>query len=154
LRCTRHWKAEQIEEVFAAIPWLKKLGMPGGEYRGPFDDKYLEQLRKFENLEELILADVSNLHVGFDPPWCGNVYDGPEGEAYLQRVNQERLEASTAVANLVLGVNKSSRKLWVGDRMFAESLKSNGTYIFYGVMSRGMLHLVGQYEGEISHFDN
>jgi hypothetical protein len=121
------WKPEQVEQVFETMPRIKKLGMVGGQYNGPFGEEHLKQLGRFKDLEELILVHAGDLNVGYDPPWCGNAYDGPGGEAYWQRVKQEGLEAATTVAKSVFGVNKSLQKLWVGDGMFAEAVRSNGT---------------------------
>jgi hypothetical protein len=123
----QRWKSDQVEEVFEAMPRIKKLGMVGGQYDGPFGDEHLKQLGRFEDLEELILVHARDLNIGYDPPWCGNAYLGPDGEEYWQMVKQEGLEASTAVAKLVFGANKSLQRLWVGDRMFAEAVRSNGT---------------------------
>jgi len=55
-------------------------------------------LGRFPNLQHLALADASLLGVNFDPPWCGNAYDGPDGAKLMEQVQKEQVEAEDRVA--------------------------------------------------------
>ena len=74
-------------------------------------------------MDELILADASNLNVGFDPPGCGNVYMGPGGDEFAEQVAAEERTATESVAKLVFQTCASLKKLWVGDSSHAEVLR-------------------------------
>jgi hypothetical protein len=71
-------------------------------------------------MDELILADASNLNVGFDPPGCGNIYMGPGGDEIWKQVAAEGITAAESVAKSVFQTCPPLKKLWVGDRSRAE----------------------------------
>jgi hypothetical protein len=74
-------------------------------------------------MEELILADASDLRVGFNPPGCGNAYMGPGGEEYRKQVAAEGTQARESVAKLVFAACPPLKVLWVGDWSRAKGRK-------------------------------
>lgn len=66
----------------------------------------------FPRLESLEVVGSANLHVGFDPPGCGNVYFGPGGDEYRKEVEKEGQEANEKVLKMV------------GDAFYGKPLKT------------------------------
>jgi hypothetical protein len=81
-------------------------------------------LSRFTAMEELILPDASNLHVGFDPPMCGNAYMDTDGEELLKQVLAEGKLARKSVAKMVFEACSSLKTLWVGDSNRADAVKN------------------------------
>jgi hypothetical protein len=74
----------------------------------------LPTLSQFKNLEELVLADASSLGVGFNPPMCGNVYMGPDGDEVRRQVQEEAKQARNDVMKAVMGACTGLKRLWIG----------------------------------------
>ena len=117
------WTLAQLENVHHAMPGISSLAMTGGMYNDRLE-VLLPMLSRFQNLTSLVLAPAFNLHVGFDPPMCGNAFDGPDGEAYLQQVIEEGKEADEKVVRMVYGMLPRLEKLWVGDHFKASLSRS------------------------------
>ncbi|KAI4277758.1 MAG: hypothetical protein LQ337_001515 [Flavoplaca oasis] len=109
------WTHGQLQAVFQAMPQIHTLAMPGGlHYKESLED-FLSTLRLFENLKVLAFDGLRNLNVGFDPPWCGNAYMGPNGHLVRERVDREELEGKKRVADMVFATLSKLEELWVGD---------------------------------------
>ena len=117
------WTLAQLENVYHAMPGIRSLAMTGGVYVDSLEN-LLPTLSRFQKLTSLVLAEASSLQVGFDPPMCGNVYDGPYGEALLQEVIEEGKEAERKVARMVYGMLPRLEELWVGDHSKASFSRS------------------------------
>ncbi|KAJ7583843.1 hypothetical protein C8J56DRAFT_952011, partial [Mycena floridula] len=76
-----------LQALLTAVPHIKSLIFQiGTGWSGSVKD-LIPTLNLFQSLEELQLADVSSLGLGFDPPWCGNSYmDDP---TLADRVGEE-----------------------------------------------------------------
>ena len=108
------WSEEHLDWVLQYTPWIESLAMPGGNYSSSIR-KLLPTLSRLTNLKSLVLADASSLHVGFDPPGCGNCYMGPGGEQYRLQVAAEGRRATERVARTVFARLRTLKELWVGD---------------------------------------
>lgn len=108
------WTLAQLENVYHAMPGISSLAMTGGTY-GDGIEYLLPTLSHSLNPTSLVLADAFSLHVGFDPPMCGNVYDGPNGEALLQEVIEEGKKMDEKLARMVYARLPRLKELWVGD---------------------------------------
>lgn len=87
----------------------------------------LSVLRRFPNLVHLKLPEPQDLQLGFEwGPWCGNVFDGPEGEAFGRRLMQERAETIELAANFALAGLPNLRELLIGDQRVNLTLNDNG----------------------------
>lgn len=120
---TEWWTPAQLEQVYHMMPWISSLAMTDNTYGDGLED-LLPTLSRFQNLTSLVLADAINLHVGFNPPLCGNVYDGPHGEALLQEVIEEGKEADKKVARMIYDILPKLEELWVGDHSKASLSRS------------------------------
>jgi hypothetical protein len=120
--------------------------MPGGRYSNPLKvrlhlfwmpnyteklcQKLLPILARFTAMEELILAEVSELGVGFNPPGCGNSYMGPQGDERRKEVATQGRRARELAAKGVLEACSQLRTLWVGDCSRAEAVRDEkGNFI-------------------------
>ncbi|KAK0457781.1 uncharacterized protein EV420DRAFT_1547359 [Desarmillaria tabescens] len=82
------WSANLLQAVYDAMPSIQNLTLDGGPLRGTLQD-LVPILSQFKTLKKLGLVDASCLHVGFNPPRCGNAYMGPNGaEVRRKRLHQ------------------------------------------------------------------
>lgn len=85
-------------------------------------------LSKFTNLRQLALESVYNLGVGFNPPSCGNAYDGVWGKQLLKEVEENAVQAEIRVADMVFPACSRLEDLWIGDSVRAEVMRyENGS---------------------------
>ena len=132
------WTLAQLESVYHAMPGISSLAMTVGSY-GDGIESLLPTLSHFRNLTSLVLADAFSLHVGFDPLMCGNVYDGPNGEAYLQQVIEEEKEADEKVAKMVYARIPMLKELWIGDdskATLSRNMSAEDKQIFWAYHTR------------------
>ncbi|KAL9602409.1 MAG: hypothetical protein Q9219_001832 [cf. Caloplaca sp. 3 TL-2023] len=108
------WTVERLHTVHRAMPWIRSLAMPGGSYHDSIED-LLPTLTLFQDLTSLVLANVSLLKAGFNPPRCGNVYMRPGGEKRRQQVHEQGLQAEEKVAKMVFARLPKLERLWIGD---------------------------------------
>ncbi|KAL9631092.1 MAG: hypothetical protein Q9204_004394 [Flavoplaca sp. TL-2023a] len=131
------WKHAHLQAVFQAMPQIHTLAMPGGlDYKDSLGE-FLSTLRLFGNLKVLALDGLRNLNVGFDPPWCGNAYMGPNGHLVRERVDREEIEGKKRVADMVFARLSKLEELWVGDCSRATVINTKfGNEIHWTDMSR------------------
>lgn len=108
------WEIFLLEALLEATPNISSMGMDGGDYRASIEE-FLPTLSRFQNLRTLALAGAHSLHIGFDPPRCGNAYRGPRGNEYRQQVISKGKEAEKKVAHMVFPVCANLKELWIGD---------------------------------------
>ncbi|KAK0203013.1 hypothetical protein DFS33DRAFT_948570 [Desarmillaria ectypa] len=72
--------------VYDAIPSIATLTLGGARV---IDSLLALILSQFKKLKTLGLVDTSSLHVGFNPPRCGNVYIGPNGDEIRRKVEAQ-----------------------------------------------------------------
>jgi len=114
------WSSRQLETILVAVPNLSSLSMECSSYSERLT-KLVTILSRFNNLQYLSLASAFDLKVtDFQPPWCGNAYDGPGGDQLLQRVEEEQEKATKMVVQMVFPVCRQLKVLWIGDRQRAE----------------------------------
>ena len=116
------WTLTQLETVYHSIPSISSLAMPGGEYEDGIESM-LPPLSRFKSLRSLKLADAISLGVGFDPPWCGNAYDGPGGQALARQVAEDRRRATQKVVRMVFGRMPWLEQLWIGNHLITSSTR-------------------------------
>lgn len=91
----KHITSEDFALMLETIPLVEKLSFVIGFHL----EEHIPVLRQFARLELLELADVSQLRLGFDPPWCGNVYmDDP---TLIDRVNAAALRYESLATEIV-----------------------------------------------------
>ncbi|KAG6995753.1 hypothetical protein G7Y79_00042g078580 [Physcia stellaris] len=73
------WKLAQLENVYRAMPGIASLEMTGDAH-GDGIEYLFPTVSHFRILTGFGLANASSLHMGFDPPVCGNVFDGHNEE--------------------------------------------------------------------------
>lgn len=103
-----------LMEIKKAMPHLLSLGQVTGCYDEGIEP-LLPLLARFEDLRTLTLDEISDLHVGFNPPRCGNVYMGPDGEEYRKEVDRQGQEAMQNVARQVFEAVSGLQELWIGN---------------------------------------
>lgn len=103
-----------LEAILEAMPHLRSLGQVTGGYDEGISNLF-PLLSRFEGLRTLVLAEVHELRVGYDPSGCGNVYMGRHGEEYRQRVNRWRNESMRNVARDVFAAMSGLEVLWIGE---------------------------------------
>ncbi|KAL8870383.1 MAG: hypothetical protein Q9174_003561 [Haloplaca sp. 1 TL-2023] len=108
------WSSARLEDVCQTMPSIQILGMPSGAQHYGIE-ALLPNLGRFRDVKILVLTDAHLLKVGFHPPWCGNVYMGPNGQRVRELVKAQRLEAKARVANMVFATIQSLETLWIGD---------------------------------------
>ncbi|KAK0203017.1 hypothetical protein DFS33DRAFT_1385380 [Desarmillaria ectypa] len=89
--------------VYDAIPSIATLTLGGARV---IDSLLALILSQFKKLKTLGLVDTSSLHVGFNPPRCGNVYIGPNGDEIRRKVEAQHGVAlqtpSLALASILM----------------------------------------------------
>ena len=108
------WSRKILWPVRKAMPHIQSLAMPGGRYVDGIVG-LLSILVQFEDLKTLALSGAADLHVGFQPPRCGNSYLGPGGEEARMHVREQGRQAEMRVAKMVFLSLKGLEELWVGD---------------------------------------
>ncbi|KAK0434614.1 hypothetical protein EV421DRAFT_1839439 [Armillaria borealis] len=110
------WSASLLHAVYDAMPSIQKLTLKDG---GPLRDSLqvlVPILSQFKKLKKLGLVDPTSLHVGFNPPTCGNVYMGPNGGEIRKKVQAQVEAARNHIADTVFGACISLEVLILGNR--------------------------------------
>ena len=76
----------------------------------------LPTLSLFAHLESLELESADALRVGFNPPSCGNIYMGKDGEAIRKRVQAQGKAACDRVVKTVGSALQGLKVLSIGRR--------------------------------------
>ena len=84
------WDVDMLNSVLSAMPSIPSVAMTGRLEHGVGIRGFLTTLSEFKNLTTLTTPGSFAIGVGFNPPWCGNAYDGEDGEAYRQQVSEKR----------------------------------------------------------------
>ncbi|KAK0488705.1 hypothetical protein IW261DRAFT_1557144 [Armillaria novae-zelandiae] len=96
------WSANLLHAVYDAMSSIQHLTLDGGPLRGSLQE-LVPILSQFKRLKKLGLVDASCLHVGFNPPRCGNIYMGPNGGEIRKKVQTEAEAAQNRVAYPIFG---------------------------------------------------
>ena len=120
------WQRRHVWAIRRSMPKIESLAMPGGRYMGGVAE-LMPILGHFEQLRTLALANAADLDVGFEPPGCGNVYFGPGGEEYRNRVAEAGRQAENRVAEMAFAKIPGLAELWVGDCAKAAVKRSRRT---------------------------
>ena len=94
------WESDLVEAIHDSVPNLRKLALDAGSYEKGIES-FISGLSRLTDLEYLALGGASKLHVGFDPPRCGNAYMGPRGKEVRETVDLQRKVAESRVAAMV-----------------------------------------------------
>ena len=138
LEITEWWQVELVEAIHEALPHLPSLSLQvevGDFGRGIAD--FIPALSRFEHLEHLALPDAYILHVGFNPPRCGNAFMGPGGMELAKQVAQEGRNAEERAAKMVASSIPRLKDVWIGDMARAEVVRNEDGSFKEVVMHRG-----------------
>ncbi|MCJ1245714.1 hypothetical protein MMC30_002918 [Trapelia coarctata] len=110
------WDVAFTEVLLSTLPHVRWLDLEPS--LGGCDPilKLIPVLSRFPNLQHLGLADAILLGVGFNPPWCGNAYDGPDGAKVLEWVLKEQVEVEELVAKTAGAACSRLLDEWIGRR--------------------------------------
>ncbi|KAK0222969.1 hypothetical protein EDD85DRAFT_860483 [Armillaria nabsnona] len=122
------WSADLLKAVYDAMPFIEMLTLDGGPVRDSLK-ALIPILSQFKKLKTLGLVDASSLDVGFNPPWCGNAYMGPDGAELLRRVQEEMEEANKRVADMVFGTCVNLDVMVLGNSAKAVVTRDHGGQI-------------------------
>lgn len=91
------------------------------------NQRFLNVLARFPNLENLQLPSSHYLELGYDGgPGCGNAYDGPDGRAYGRYVAQKYAEATELATNMTLSTMPHLKSLSIGENRANITVNSRG----------------------------
>ncbi|SJL03450.1 uncharacterized protein ARMOST_06805 [Armillaria ostoyae] len=119
------WSASLLHAVYDAMPSIQNLTLDGGPLRDGLQ-ALVPILSQFKKLKKLGLVDASSLHVGFNPPRCGNVYMGPNGGEIRKKVQAQAEAARSRVADTVFGACINLEVLILGNRSKAIATRCPG----------------------------
>ena len=116
---------DMLNSVLSAMPSIPSVVTTGRLEYGVGIRSFLTTLSEFENLTTLTTPGSFAIGVGFNPPWCGNAYDGEDGKAYRQQVSEKRLRANRRVADMVFWTSTGLTTLWIGDSLCVTATRNN-----------------------------
>ncbi|KAK0238620.1 hypothetical protein EDD85DRAFT_827491 [Armillaria nabsnona] len=119
------WSVSLLHAVYDAMPSIQNLALDGGPLRGSLQD-LVPILGQFKRLKKLGLVDASYLHVGFNPPMCGNAYMGPNGGEIRKQVQAQAEATRSRVADTVFGACINLEVLVLGNRSKAGATRCPG----------------------------
>ncbi|KAL8850393.1 MAG: hypothetical protein Q9221_004625 [Calogaya cf. arnoldii] len=118
------WSDARVKAVYQSMTGIESLAMPGAHQQDSVET-LLPILSRFRDLRTLALANAWDLGVGFNPPICGNVYFGPDGQRVREAVKRERVEAEKRVAQMAFTMLPKLEELWIGDSSRATVVRTD-----------------------------
>ncbi|KAK5165441.1 uncharacterized protein LTR77_008970 [Saxophila tyrrhenica] len=103
-----------LRHITTSVPHIGSVGTFSGRWENGID-RLFPLLKQLRELRTLALADVADLHVGYEPPRCGNVFLGPGGDEYRQQLEEEKGRAVRYVGRKVFERLEGLEECWVGN---------------------------------------
>ncbi|KAE9384906.1 hypothetical protein BT96DRAFT_950237 [Gymnopus androsaceus JB14] len=107
------YTAKLMEDLHKSIPHIHTLILEFGPHGAFSFQDFVSNISRFRHLKVLGLAGPSQLHVGFNPPHCGNAYFGPRGVQLREAVKKQGKEATEHVAYEVYNKCPGLKELWI-----------------------------------------
>ena len=136
------WHSPMLQAVVVAMPHISSLAMTG-TLRGvpPGIKECLPLLASFTNLKTLATVPTPHLGVGFNPPFCGNAYQGEGGAELRRKVKEEESKATRMVAEMVFKACQHLETLWIGSNNRATVTRNEDGSIQDIAVDRGQRRL-------------
>ncbi|KAK7462841.1 hypothetical protein VKT23_007417 [Stygiomarasmius scandens] len=94
--------SELMEALHGAVPNISNISL--SSYRlGMKFEELIDHIVKFQSLQFLSFPRMACLHVGYNPPRCGNAYMGPGGAELSRKLAKQRKEIEDRLARMILG---------------------------------------------------
>jgi hypothetical protein len=110
------------------MPQIKTLAMTGEHYAQPLR-AFLPLLSRLQQLETLVLIDVSLLHYNFNPPGSGVDFMRPSNAQYQEVLHSQGRAAERRVADCIFVASRSIVKVWIGNWSCAECTREGGRIV-------------------------
>ncbi|KZV85407.1 hypothetical protein EXIGLDRAFT_841529 [Exidia glandulosa HHB12029] len=102
---------DEMEDFVKYLPHITELVIQCRYFDVKVD---LARLASLKSLTTLHLPPLSSLKLGYNPPWCGNAYMGPNGQKLRERLNKEEEEAKRQAKGIVRNALPRLRFLRIG----------------------------------------
>ncbi|KZV92235.1 hypothetical protein EXIGLDRAFT_718615 [Exidia glandulosa HHB12029] len=89
---------DEMEDFVKYLPHITELAIESRYFDVKLD---LARLASLQSLTSLHLPPLSSLNLGYNPPWCGNAYMGPNGQKLRERLNKQEEEAKRQAKRIV-----------------------------------------------------